>query len=94
MFDSVLIALLPFFNNTVDDEDQEVLKKKLEDAHVKIQKYGYNNEVSLFRGFVKALNNKDLDTINNTLPSLSEMLRVIRKELDYPKKEVKLPFRE
>lgn len=86
MYDSIVDALLPFFNpkNGQVDLDGDTLSAKLSVASTKIQLFGYQDETDEFKSFISKLKDKDLDGVNCSLKKLSPMIvNNIRKELRY-----------
>jgi hypothetical protein len=87
MYDSMVDALLPFFNPGPDGQltvDSDLLGEKLGAARTKIQLYGYSDEISEYESFLSFLVAKNLREVNNSLQRLSTMVtKKLRKELGY-----------
>jgi hypothetical protein len=87
MYDSVIVAILPFLNPGPDGHvnlSSPELNEKLSSARTKIQLYGYSDEISEYELFLSFLLAKKLPEINSSLRRLSAMITTkIRKELGY-----------
>jgi len=65
--------------------DDPTLSKKIVDARVNFQLYGYQDEIVLFNEFVSAIENKDTTKVTSTINELISLVRVrLRKELNLP----------
>ena len=87
MYDSVIVALLPFANaaNANDSVNLSAsLKKDLETARTKMQLFGYNDEKESFERFISTIPKKDMVELNKCLKQLIPLIpSKLRSELGY-----------
>jgi len=83
---SFMLIKNSFTSSSRPFDDDVNLKKKIEDARINFQLYGYQDELDLFEQFIKALEEasipKTVETINKLIKLTTDRLR---EELVLPK---------